>query len=966
MLANILVISLYCVLFCYMIFKEWPPLEVSKNPIVKKRYDKINIPKNRKRSKKSISPEYFQIRDNERAKIKDTSRTNGLIFSKEDSEPINNILDERIFEVNQEQFQIEMNNIGYQDTENPAILSSNIGETRSDSYNDQNKLKFEELVELKSFADKENIHSTEIKYNSTENDESDSKKENKSSAEMNNCFSRNKNKCYIQREKRGTCNLLHEIFKSNNIILYQNSKKFKNYDQLIKKVEKHKKGVEIKENSLILSGTVDFYFNNVRVCKKMAGEMTHGLTKQIPDVNYRTRAMVSQECVVLPIGRYSFNKKLINLFLKDLTEIAIQFGCFDEISDIFRESDVQPVELRDKNNYFHKTRSELPKTVINNFLFAHFTDVHLLLSTVNWKIQYNKNISADSILSRPISKTLSLTYMVKKSIYEYFRGKNRRSPKLIELKKQKKKVIVSFKNIIKNENAKNIHLRNMIIKNVIYWTRQLFFLSSSHDLSLDSVLYYNSRYEEKSENSTLIFSKYRNSSSLIQFLEQDCNILIVGEEVPSDYTIETIYFADTVQFCSVIVNNRSFKIRCSIKGSIIVLNEYDMKNLISHLFDLNFNLILSSGGAKGIVHCGIIKYLEMMNCLIFESDLKQLFSINEKNNFISDSYSKERILPLNTIGGTSIGALIACLYEKENHIEILRDCCYSLPYRSIAKNWIYERFMNYSLYDDFLKNIFKIPGKKTNIFPWMICTDLKGYKTVIFCKDCSVCDELNENKIFHEVVEKDQIDFFCMKCSELEEWKIVRASTTITQLLKSVRIKVGDRDLVLVDGAYTLSLPVLLGNSLVIDVGSVPFSEGILSEMMRTEFFLSSIRWKKALKIINEKNNTVITKNRRSKTHSGENKFFSETENQVFNTEGETYKNNTNLFDIISTIKSEKYLRSELKNKLRKKPITYLRIDTDQNCLDFITSFDKMINLGFKHGKEELMYFGALPRRWSI
>lgn len=218
-----------------------------------------------------------------------------------------------------------------------------------------------------------------------------------------------------------------------------------------------------------------------------------------------------------------------------------------------------------------------------------------------------------------------------------------------------------------------------------------------------------------------------------------------------------------------------------------------------------------------------------------------------------------------------------------------------------------------------LKDVFcqdiSINSPTLNVSAWAVCTDLNNYRTIVFGNDCAMCAELKTNSPLENALDKESIDFICMKCQNLETHKIIRGSTCITQLLRSLKMEIGDRRLVLVDGAYTLSLPVLLDNSIVVDISSVPFSKGLIGEMMKTEFFLSFLRWKKIQRALCGRE-------------------MRENETQM---EEKSAKN-----------------------------IFYLRIEHAHGCLNFTEGFDEMVNCGFLAARENLRNFGGRPRRFSF
>lgn len=163
-----------------------------------------------------------------------------------------------------------------------------------------------------------------------------------------------------------------------------------------------------------------------------------------------------------------------------------------------------------------------------------------------------------------------------------------------------------------------------------------------------------------------------------------------------------------------------------------------------------FGLVLGGGGARGYAHIGVLRALEEEN------------------------------IPVDVVGGTSMGALIGALYSRElDYMEVYRE---AKKMSKLGSSWlVYLLDFNYpfaSLFsgramDGIMKSIFK--DQQIQNF-WLeyycIATDLKRVKEAVFFNGSA--------------------------------FKCVRSSMTVAGLLPPVFYK----DYILCDGAYVNNLPI--------------------------------------------------------------------------------------------------------------------------------------------------------------
>ncbi|KRH93418.1 hypothetical protein M153_8950001, partial [Pseudoloma neurophilia] len=407
-------------------------------------------------------------------------------------------------------------------------------------------------------------------------------------------------------------------------------------------------------------------------------------------------------------------------------------------------------------------------------------------------------------------------------------------------------------------------------------------------------------------------------------LNRNCDFIVVGRRIPADYTIRIRYIGEDLE---VQVNGRLFTVTplksdLSTDQRTFIYDRNDMLSIVSFIFDLNINLIFSSGGAKGPVHCGVLKYLQMMNFLVCENDLHRFV----RNLQISQMKNDVPFVPIESLGGVSIGALCARFHLLGDAAENMKTYCSALTYRNIARTFLYESLSFTSPYDTFLEQILQQPEdkiladssqnyginnrtstRKKNCSWWATCTDTNSNSPVVFCSDCYV-KQMAENNNFISGI---QVKYFCMKCHSLDELKILRATTSIRQFLKPTELQIRDINFKLIDGAYTLSLPVLFKNSIVIDISGLPSKSLIVGSIMKRDFHESFSYAGKIVKQID---------------------------------------------------KMPKIRPFQKKNKA----VIYLKIEVNHFCLNFTEGFDDLVTTGFDHGRKRLKYFGGQSRRWSL
>jgi predicted acylesterase/phospholipase RssA len=88
-------------------------------------------------------------------------------------------------------------------------------------------------------------------------------------------------------------------------------------------------------------------------------------------------------------------------------------------------------------------------------------------------------------------------------------------------------------------------------------------------------------------------------------------------------------------------------------------SEKDVSRVVRHLTGNANGLVLSGGGAVGVAHIGVLR------------------ALNENN------------IPVDLIGGTSMGALIAAAYSLELTIEEMTQILERLSDRSLILDWTF-------------------------------------------------------------------------------------------------------------------------------------------------------------------------------------------------------------------------------------------------------------------------------------
>lgn len=228
----------------------------------------------------------------------------------------------------------------------------------------------------------------------------------------------------------------------------------------------------------------------------------------------------------------------------------------------------------------------------------------------------------------------------------------------------------------------------------------------------------------------------------------------------------------------------------------------DFARLARRLRGKSIGLVLGGGGARGCAHIGVLRALE------------------------------ERGIPIDMVGGTSIGSLIGGLYAKEGEVVSTLGRAKKFSGR-MASLWRFASDLTYPVVSyttghEFNRGIFKVSCKEA-FHVQIAALEFVAELTLSFCASL-----LRSQQAFSDThIEDMWLPFFCnsvnITWSRMEvhttgyAWRYIRASMTLAGLIPPLV----DDGCMLVDGGYVDNLPVSVMLAMgardvfAVDVGSI-------------------------------------------------------------------------------------------------------------------------------------------------